>query len=193
MNQSLTYADKPWLKSYQLGPYKLDKSLAPYPELPVYKILDNAAENYPGQTAILYLERSLKYQQLKILVDKLSSALVALGVTKGDRICVFLPNCMEFIISDWAIQKTGAVIVPTSILRTQEGLLHEVTASGSTMIICREEYLDRVLEIREKCGFEHIIVTSPKDSMLRKFRENYQGVCMSFASCWKATQQLHQM
>jgi len=160
MNQSLTYADKPWLKSYQLGPYKLEKSLTPYPELPVYKALDDAAEKYPGQTAVLYLERSLKYQQLKKLVDKLASALAALGVRKGDRVCVFLPNCMEFIISDWAIQKAGAVIVPTSILRTQEGLIHEVTASGSTMIICREESLDRIMEIRKRCGIKHVIITS---------------------------------
>ena len=59
----MTYADKPWLKSYKLGPYKLDHSLAPYPEEPVYKALDGAAEKYPGQTAILYLDRKIKYRE----------------------------------------------------------------------------------------------------------------------------------
>ena len=58
----MTYADKPWLKSYKLGPYKLDHSLAPYPEEPVYKALNDAAEKYPGQTAILYLDRKIKYR-----------------------------------------------------------------------------------------------------------------------------------
>ena len=54
----MSYLDKPWLKSYKLGPYKLEESLAPYPEVPVFKALDDAAEKYPGQTAILFLERN---------------------------------------------------------------------------------------------------------------------------------------
>ena len=160
MNNNDTYLDKPWLKSYKLGPYKLDESLAPYPEVPVYTALDEAAKKYPGQTAILYLERSINYAQLKIQADKLAAALAGLGVEKGDRVCIFLPNCMEFIISDWAILKAGAAVVPTSVLRTDEGLLHEVGSSNSKVIICREENLERILGIKDQCDLEHIIVTS---------------------------------
>lgn len=112
------YTDRPWLKSYQLGPYKLEKSLAPFPESPVYKALDDAARDYPAQTAILYLGRETKYYQLKAQADSLAAALVSLGVKHGDRVCTFLPNCPEFILSDWAILKAGAAMVPTSILRT---------------------------------------------------------------------------
>jgi long-chain acyl-CoA synthetase len=160
MSNSETYLDKPWLKSYQLGPYKLGKSLAPYPEKPVFTALDDAAENYPNQTAILYKGSSIKYGHLKTQVDRFAAALVRLGVTKSDRVCVFLPNCMEFILSDWAILKTGATMVPTSILRTQEGLLHEAGSSRARVIICREEHLERVLEIKTGCNFENIIITS---------------------------------
>jgi long-chain acyl-CoA synthetase len=160
MNDTNTYINKPWLKSYKLGPYKLEESLAPYPEVPVTTILDEAAKKYPGQTAILFQERSIKYVQLKIQVEKLAAALVGLGVKKGDRVCIFLPNCMEFIISDWAILKTGAAVVPTSVLRTDEGLLHEVGSSNSKVIICREENLERILGIKDQCDLEHIIVTS---------------------------------
>lgn len=156
----MTYLGKPWLKSYKLGPYKLEKSLAPYPQEPVFKALDDAAEKYPGQTALLFLDRSLRYRQLKTRVDRLAAALAGLGVKKGDRVCVFLPNCMEFILSDWAILKTGAAIVPTSVLRTDEGIIHEAGSSNSKIIICREEHLDRVLGIKDQCDLEHIIVTS---------------------------------
>ncbi|MCK5314518.1 MAG: AMP-binding protein, partial [Anaerolineales bacterium] len=147
-------------KSYKLGPYKLDHSLAPYPNLPVYHVLDDAAENYPGQVAVYFLGRTVNYAQLKNRVDKFAAALARLGVEKGDRVCVFLPNCTEFIISDWAIQKTGAVMVPTSILRTAEGLLHEAGSSNSKVIICQEGNLDLVLGIKDQCDLEHIIVTS---------------------------------
>lgn len=156
----MTYADKPWLKSYKLGAYKLKESLAPYPKVPLFKALDDSAEKYPGQTAIFFEGRSINYKGLRNQVDKLAAALAGLGVKRGDRVCVFVPNCMEFIISDWAILKAGAAIVPTSIMRTDEGLLHEAGSSKSRVIICREEDLDRVLGIKDKCDIEHIIVTS---------------------------------
>lgn len=156
----MIYSEKPWLKSYKLGPYKLKESLQPYPKVPVYKVLDNAAENYPGQTAILFDGKEIKYRQLKALVDRLASGLTKLGVEKGDRVCLFLPNCIEIIISDWAVSKSGAVVVPTSILRTDEGLIHEAGSSNSRVIICSETQLERVLGVRDQTELEHILLTS---------------------------------
>ncbi len=160
MDDRTTYADKPWLKSYKLGPYKLEESLAPYPKVPVFKALDDAAEKFPGQTALLFLGRTIKYRDLKTYADRLAAALYKFGVGKGDKVCLFLPNCPEFIIGDWAVLKTGAAVVPTSVLRTDEGLIHEVKTSGSKVIVCREEYLERVLGIRGRCDIDHVIVTS---------------------------------
>lgn len=156
----MTYADKPWLKSYKLGPYKLKETYEPYPKVPLFKALDDAAAKYPGQTAIKFKERIIKYSELKTLVDKLSAALADLGVKRGDRVCIFLPNCPEFIVADWAILKAGGVVVPTSIMRTDEGLLHEVSSSKARVIICKEQHLERVEAAKEKSDIEHIIVTS---------------------------------
>ena len=156
----MTYLEKPWLKSYKLGPYKLKESLEPYPKVPVFKALDDAAKNFPGQTAILFAGVEIRYRQLKRMVDKLASGLSNLGVEKGDRVCLFLPNCIEFILSDWAVMKTGAVVVPTSILRTEEGLAHEAGSSNSRVIICSETQLEKVLSIRDQTELEHILLTS---------------------------------
>src|SRR5512139_1548552 len=87
MENRVTYLDKPWLKSYKLGPYKLEESLAPYPKVPVFKALDDAAEKFPGQTALLYLGRTVKYRDLRILVDRFATALQNMGVKKGDKVC----------------------------------------------------------------------------------------------------------
>ncbi len=160
MTQALSYLDRPWLKSYKLGPYKLDTSLLPYPCEPLFRVLDRAAENYSTQTAILFQGRSIRYGELRNQVDRLAAGLAQLGVRKGDRVCLFLPNCIEFILSDWAVLKAGAAVVPTSILRTDEGLLHEAASSGAKVVICQEEQLDRVVGLRSKCEIEHIIVTS---------------------------------
>ena len=156
----MIYLNKPWLNSYQLGPYRLDHSLAPYPKVPLYQVLDRAAATYPGRTAILFEGRSLKYHQLKNQVDRLAAALAELGVRKGDRVCLFLPNCVEFILCFWAVIKAGGVVVPTSILRPEDGLLHEVGSSDSRLIVCGEEHLERVMAISERCNIERLIVTS---------------------------------
>jgi acyl-CoA synthetase (AMP-forming)/AMP-acid ligase II len=149
------YLAKPWLKSYKLGPYKLDQSLAPFPDDPVFRVLDQAVELYPGQTAIYYLGRTINYAQLNDRVARLAAALIGLGIQKGDRVCVYLPNCPEFIISDWAIQKCGAAIVPTSILRTEQGLLHEVSTSSSKGILFRTRAGDR-RPVRSRTCDRHI-------------------------------------
>ena len=156
----MTYADKPWLKSYKLGPYKLKESLAPYPKEPVFKALDDAAEKYPNKPALFFEGRSVDYKTVKSQADRLAAALASLGIEKGDRVCIFMPNCIEYIISTWGIQKAGGVVVPTSILRTDEGLLHEAAGSDSRVMICREEHLARVLGIKDRCSVEHVIVTS---------------------------------
>jgi long-chain acyl-CoA synthetase len=156
----MSYLDKPWLKSYKLGPYRLDTTLQPYPAEPLYLALDRAAATYPGQTALLFNGRSLRYAQLKEQVDRLAAGLSRLGVQHGDRVCLFLPNCMEFVLSDWAVLKAGATVVPTSVLRTAEGLLHEVGSSNSKVIICQERHLELALSLVGRCDLEQVIVTS---------------------------------
>jgi long-chain acyl-CoA synthetase len=156
----MTYADRPWLKSYKLGPYKLEQSLAPYTQKPVSEVLDRSAQEYPNHTAILFQGREVKYHQLKSRVDSLANALVRMGLKPGERVCLYLPNCPEYILSYWAVLKAGGVVVPTSILRKDEGLLYEVNSSGSRMIICHVDNLERVIAAREQTtNVEGFIVT----------------------------------
>jgi long-chain acyl-CoA synthetase len=154
----MNYAERPWLKSYMLGPYKLEHSLAPYPDKPVFEILDRVAREFPNQTAILFQGKELKYHQLKSRVDCLATALIQLGVEKGTRVCLFLPNCPEFVLAYWGVVRAGGVVVPTSIMRPEEGLLHEVSSSKSRFIICQLSHLDRVTALFGHTDLEGIIV-----------------------------------
>lgn len=156
----MNYSDRPWLKSYSLGPYKLEHSVAPYPQKPLFDILDRSAQKFPNHTAILYQGNEVKYHQLKSKVDTLANALSQLGIKKGDRVSLYLPNCPEYIFSYWAILKAGGVVVPISILRTDDGLIHEVSSSESKLLICREEHLERALALFKHTNLEKIIVTS---------------------------------
>lgn len=164
----MKYIDKPWLKSYKLGPYKMDHSLAPYSEKPLFNVLDTAAQKYAGRTAILFLEKTITYKELKNYADKLANALAGLGVQKGDRVCVFLPNCPEAVICDWGIVKAGAAVIPTSILRTDDGIIHEAGSGNAKIMICREDQLKRILNLKRQCGFSSLIVISNKGFDIKK-------------------------
>jgi long-chain acyl-CoA synthetase len=156
----MDYSDRPWLKSYFLGPYKLEHSLVPYPQEPVYEILNRVSREHPNQTAILFQGKELKYHQLKSRVDSLANALIRLGLEKGDRVCLYLPNCPEFVLSYWAVLKAGGVVVPTSILRTEEGLYYEVHSSRSRFIVCQEVHLNRALALHDHTDLAGILITS---------------------------------
>ena len=111
----MSYADKPWLKSYKFGPYALKKTLEPYPEIPLYQILYDSAEQFPTRPACLSFGKETRYSELKNYVDRLATGLAALGVKKGDFVATVLPNCLQFLIADMAILRAGATHIPCSI------------------------------------------------------------------------------
>lgn len=157
-----SYADKPWLKSYKLGPFKLKTSIE-YQRKPLYTILDEAAERFPGKDAYYYLGKRMKYKELKGQVDRFANALAKLGIRKGDRIIVFLPTCPQFIISDFAILKNGAVLVPCSPLLKAPELKHQAQESGAETIICIDKYVDLINSIKDETRLKNIIITSYED------------------------------
>jgi long-chain acyl-CoA synthetase len=163
MPDKIKGSDKPWLNSYKLGPYRLKKTLEPYPQIPVYKFLDDSAAAYPGQTAVEYLGRKIRYGELKEYIDSFSNALASLGVRKGDRVASVLPNCPQCIISDFAISKAGAALVPCSTLHKVHDLQYEIGESGSETVVCSDEALNFIDSIKPKTKLKNIIVTSPMD------------------------------
>ena len=157
-----SYADKPWLKSYKLGPFKLKKTIE-YPNKPLFAILDEAAEQFPGKDVYHYLGRRMKYHELKRQSDALANALTNLGVRKGARVIVFLPTCPQFIISDFAILKAGAVLVPCSPILKAPELKHQAQESGAETIICLNTHLTMIKSIKAETRIKNIIITSLED------------------------------
>ncbi len=104
--------DKPWLEHYEPGvrPH-LD-----YPSVPMHHFLEQAAANSPNAVATIYgnvvhqlggrlMDAKLTYRQLNEQVNRLANALIAMGVKKGDRVALYLPNCPQYIISYYAVLK----------------------------------------------------------------------------------------
>ena len=164
----VSIAEKPWLKGYRLGPYKLPQTKEPYPKMSVHSLLDAAAAEFPDHSVCFYLGNEITYKDLKLLADSLAAALADLGVRKGDKVATILPNCPQFIISDFGILKAGATHVPCSPLHKAADLIYEIGDSGAETVICYDESLELVDSIKDKTKIKRIIVTSVMDYSLEK-------------------------
>jgi len=162
ISMTSSYQDKPWLKAYFLGPYKLKHSMEPYPEINVYSFLEESAREYPDNIACVYADEEMTYEELKDKVDRLASAFVDLGVKKGDPVATVLPSCPEFIIADYACMKLGAVHVPLSILHKADDLKHELKESKTEYVVCSYRRIPRVNEVKPDTQVKTVIYTPTK-------------------------------
>ncbi|MFW9794414.1 MAG: aldehyde ferredoxin oxidoreductase C-terminal domain-containing protein, partial [Candidatus Thorarchaeota archaeon] len=154
--------EKPWLDSYQIGPFKLEHSMAPYPEMNVYKFLEDTAREFPDVVACEYADEEMTYPELKDKVDRLASALIALGVKKGDAVATVLPSCPEFIIVDYAAMKIGAIHVPLSILHKKDDLQYELSESSAEIVVCSYRRIERVKEVQPNTKVKTVVYAPTK-------------------------------
>jgi len=141
--------------------------MEPYPRVPLFKFFDETATRYSQSSACLYLGRKITWKDLKSYVDRLATALCNLGVKKGDRVATILPTCPQFVICDYAIQKTGATHVPCSLLHKAHDLIYEIGESGVETVICLDTSLGLVNSIKPRTKLQTIIITSSEDFSLR--------------------------
>ena len=150
---------RPWISHYEDGvPSTLE-----YPDRPLQHFLEMAAQAHPDRVATLFFKGKLTYSRLNALADRFAAALQALGVKKGDRVAVFLPNTPQFIIAFYGALKAGAVVVPTNPLYTADELARQVNDSGADTLVCLSRFWATVDAARKTMKAKNIIVTSIKD------------------------------
>src|SRR5947207_5702206 len=96
--------------------------------------LERAARHFPDRPAIVFDHQEISYAALQERVDRTAHALLALGVAKGDRVGLFLPNIPEFAVVYVAVQKVGAISVSANVMLTAEELRYLLQDSGCTML-----------------------------------------------------------
>jgi long-chain acyl-CoA synthetase len=135
------------------------------------RMLEESSHRYANNAATIYDGKSLTYEALHSAVNSLGNELRNLGIQKGDKVAIMLPNCPEFVISYFAVQKIGAVAVTINILSTSYELRHLLGNSDSKCLITETPLAKRYEEIREDIPLcNHIITTSGLDSA-SPFRE----------------------
>jgi len=164
---------RPWLKHYdpQVPPH-----LA-YPRIPLYRILDETAAKHPTSPCTNFFGKKLTYHQIKQLSDRFAASIRRMGIQKGDRVVLLLPNSPQFIVAYYALLKAGAVIVPLNPLSAERELEFYLTDSEAEVAITIPLFLSKVASLVGKTPLKHIVYSRLSDflpfplSLVQGFRE----------------------
>ncbi len=140
------YLSKPWLQYYR-------EDVPPTVEIPektVFELFDEAAEKYANQPAVIFYGNKITYKMLQKDINSFAAALSQHGVTKGDMVALYLLNSPQYIIAYFSILKVGATVTPISPVYTSSEVKHQLTDSGSRIIVCQDILYDNV----EKTGLK---------------------------------------
>lgn len=132
------------------------------PEL-TYTRFEIACSKYPDNVAVIFLGDKFSFRDLKDKVDRFASGLAGLGIKKGDRIVLYLSNCVQLVIAFLAAQKIGAVVVLVSPIYTSYEIEYMINDSEAQAIICHDTNFGYVKEIWSRTGLKNVIVTNLLD------------------------------
>ncbi len=162
------YPTRPWLRFYDEGvPYTVS-----LPERPLYRFLERSARRFPLKTAVRFPlgGANLTYRRLERHANRCATALTRLGVQRGDRVMLLLPNLPQAVIAFYGALKAGAVVVACNPLFDQEELLRQARDSGARVLICLDRLRSVAIHLAAKSQIERVIETRTDDyfSLWRK-------------------------
>jgi long-chain acyl-CoA synthetase len=154
-------SEKRWLQHYP-------KEVSPtyeYPRQHLAQFLIDAAAAYPDHTALYFLGKKMAYKDLLDGAYRFANALLDLGIEKGDRVAIMLPNCPQAVIAYYGALMTGAIVVQTNPLYTERELEHQMNDSGARIIVTLDLLFKRVNRVMPHTKLTRMIVTSIKDAL----------------------------
>ncbi|MGH7529961.1 MAG: long-chain-fatty-acid--CoA ligase [Gemmatimonadales bacterium] len=134
--------DRPWFKHYDPGVPRE----ATFADLTLPQFLERAAANHPDTPAVVFLNGRLTYRELTDQVDRLATALAALGVKKDHRVAIQLPNLPQTVIAYYATQRLGAHTVLTNPLYTAREMAHQWSDAGCTVAVVSDFTFDQKIK-----------------------------------------------
>jgi long-chain acyl-CoA synthetase len=155
-------SDKPWLKFYDEG---VPLSLHPYPKQPLYAFLEQSARDFPDRPAVIFQNHPLTYNQLNDLCDRLAAGLADMGIKKGDRVAIFMPNSPQFPIAFFGILKAGGVVTTISPLDAPAQIEHKLSYAGAETILLTSNFYEQFKALQPKTPVKRVIVTHVKEYM----------------------------
>jgi long-chain acyl-CoA synthetase len=151
---------KPWLAHYDSD---VRPSLAPYPDKTLVDYLDALARTKGSATGLLFKGRAVSYGQLDRASNAFAAALRDLGVRKGDRVAVLLPNCPQFLIAEFGTWKAGAIVVAVNPTYSEREIEQVLDSTRTETVVTLTPFYQRVKAVQGRTGVKRVIATSIKE------------------------------
>jgi long-chain acyl-CoA synthetase len=124
----------------------------------VPELLQTAANNHPQSIALIYSDKIFNYQQLDVLSSQFATKLACIGVQKGDRVGVYLPNCPAFVIAYFGILKAGAVLAAVNPVLREREVAYQLADSGAESVVVLDSLLPILEQVKENTAVKNLMV-----------------------------------
>jgi acyl-CoA synthetase (AMP-forming)/AMP-acid ligase II len=128
-------------------------------ETTVGELFDKAVKQYRDKIAVKDDQRCLTYAEMGEEVNRCANALFQKGIQPGDRVALWMPNCIEYIVCDFAIAKLGAVRVPLNTFLIDAEVAYRLDDAEVKAMICGSEYMERVQNILQQTSVQPMVIT----------------------------------
>jgi long-chain acyl-CoA synthetase len=146
-------SDRPWLDSYAPGvPHDIDP-----PTGSLSHLIEESVTQYRAHIALEFFGATTTYSELGDRIERVAHSLHKLGVRKGDRVAIVLPNCPQHVVAFYAILRLGAVVVEHNPLYTPRELRHQFEDHGARVAIVWDKIASTVLELPHDLDVKTVI------------------------------------
>jgi len=153
--------ERPWLAHYDAGvPYTIG-----IPRIPLHHLLRSAVRRFPDNPALIFEGRRMTYRQLNRQVNRFANALLGLGLERGARVVLLLPNIPQMVIGFYGVLKAGCVAVFIPPMTDPEVVIRQVRESEASVLVTVNIWAGLAGQVRDKTDLPHIILTDPADSL----------------------------
>ena len=155
--------ERPWLEQYPAGvPAQID--VEEYAS--VVAVLQSAIDNYRDRPAFSNLGKTLTYGEIDTLSQQFAAYLLGeLGLKKGDRVAIMMPNCLQYPIATFGILRAGLTVVNTNPMYTPRELKHQLVDSGAVAILVLDNFGHTVQEVLADSKVKQVITTGLGDML----------------------------
>ena len=154
--------DRPWLSAYSPGvPADIDATI--YPSL--VALMDESFRKFADRTAYSFMGKEVTFAQTDRLSLQLAAYLQGLGLARGDRVAIMMPNVPQYPVAVAAILRAGYVVVNVNPLYTPRELEHQLKDSGSKAIVIIENFAGTLAQCIAATPVKHIVLCTMGDML----------------------------
>ena len=158
----------PWIKNLGDVPAHLT-----YERRSLYRAVEEIAEQYPNNTAYIFMGKKTTYRTLIQEINVCARAFKSIGIRPGDKVTLAMPNCPQTVVAFYALNLVGAIANMIHPLASEKEIEFYLKASGSISAITLDQFYHKFEAIRQNVNLDNIIIASIKDALAQPIKAGY--------------------